>query len=113
MAEITVGNVEKNYFTKQPSEKFTITVDFTAPLGSGVTVADYSVHATDSSGTSVDTTVLAGYSESNGVLTVGVRGGTSGRVYTLTSKVTAAQTMPSGASKVYEADVYMRVAAEV
>jgi hypothetical protein len=109
MSTILVGNVEKDYFEKQPSEKLSFSVDFTEDLGSGVTVVDYSVHAVDSSGTSVDTTVLSGYSESGGVLTVGVKGGISGNIYTLTSRVTAAQTLPSGVSKMYEADIDMRV----
>ena len=109
MSTIKVGNIERNYFTKQPSEIMTFTVDFTEELGSGVTVAAYSVNATDDSGTSVNTTVLAGYSESLGIVTVGVRQGTSGEVYTITSKVTAAQTAPSGVSKRYEADIRMRV----
>ena len=109
MSTIKVGNIERNYFTKQPGEKYTYDLDFTEELGSGVTVIDYVVHATDQSGTSVDTTVLAGYTESSGVLTVGVKGGTAGKVYTLTATVTASATLPNGNRKEYEGDIFMRV----
>lgn len=110
---ITVGNVERNYFTKQPWERRSFTVDFGQVLGSGVTVATYDVNAKDSSGVSVNTTILSGSTVTRaGVVTVGVKAGTSGQIYTLTSKVSAAQYVPSGVSKRYEADIYMRVGAE-
>ncbi|MFH1623558.1 MAG: hypothetical protein ABID54_00190 [Pseudomonadota bacterium] len=109
MSKILVDNVEKNHFEKQPWEKLSITVDFTEDLGAG-SVLTYAVNATDSSGTSVDTTVLAGYSESAGVVTVGVKGGTSGMIYTITSKVTSDQTLPDATNPRFEADVHMRVA---
>ena len=112
MSRLFVGNIEKNYFEKQPTEKIGVTVDFTEDLGSAGSVDAYSVHACDSSGTSVDTTVLAGYSESDGVITFGTKGGTSGQIYTLTSQVTSDQTLPDGSAEKYEADVYMRVAAQ-
>lgn len=111
MSTVLVGNVKRNYFEKQPWERMNITVDFTQDLGSG-SVTAHTVNAKDSSGTSVDTTILSGYSESAGVVTVGVKAGTSGTVYTITSKVTSDQTLPDGDAERFEADVYMRVITE-
>ena len=109
MSRLFVGNVEKDYFEKQPSERHNITVDFTEDLGTAASVGSYSVHAIDESGTSVDITVLAGYSESGGVVTFGTKGGTSGKIYTITSQVTSDQILPDSTYEKFEADVYMRV----
>ena len=110
---ITVGNIERNYFTKQPWGRKTFTVDFGQVLGSGGTVSENDVNATDSSGTSVNTIILAGSTFTRaGVVTVGVKGGSSGEVYTITSQVSAAVLAPSGVSKRYEADIYCRIAAQ-
>ena len=107
---ITVGNIERNYFTKQPWERKIFTIDFSQPLGSGVTASECDVNATDASGTSVNTTILSGTTFTRaGIVTIGVKAGTSGKIYTITSQVSAAAYAPSGANKRYEADIFMRV----
>lgn len=109
MATLLVGNIEKDDFEKQSSERVVFTVDFAEELGSSGSISSYSIHAVNSSGTSVDTTVLGGYSQSGSVLTVGAKAGESGEVYTITSKVTSDQILPDGTAQVFEADVKMKV----
>lgn len=105
---IKVGNVERDYFEKLPSETFSITIDFANDIGSG-SVDSYSANAEDSSGASVGTTIIDGVSESNGVLRVGVKNGTADQIYTIVSSVTTNQTTPSGNPYSFDAKIKMRV----
>jgi len=110
MSTILVGNVEKDHFEKQPSEKMNVTVDFAEDLGSSGNVTAYSVHAIDDSGVSVDATILSGYHEQDGIVTFGVQSGENGKIYTITSKVTSDQTLPDNVTgEMFEADIFMRV----
>ena len=108
MATLLVNNIEKSDFEKQPHEIFSITIDFTDELDSG-NVTAYSVQAWDSDGTDATATVTDGISEAAGVVTIGIKNGSDGETYTITSKVTSDTTTPSGTPYVFEADIKMKV----
>lgn len=74
------------FFRKQPSEAYSITVDFSARLASGETVSSFSVTVTDEEGASVlDVTDPA--SEDSGIVTLPVKGGVDRKRYTLEVKI--------------------------
>jgi molybdenum cofactor biosynthesis enzyme len=94
-------------FTKQPSELFTIAVDFTDRMATGEALATAVVTATDSAGADKTSTVIhASPSVSSPNVLVRVKAGTDGVDYKITVVATTAT------SEVYEADVTMRVRAE-
>jgi hypothetical protein len=93
-------------FTKQPSELFTIAVDFTDRMATGEALASAVVTATDSTGTDRTATVIATYSVSTPNVLVRVKAGTDGTDYKITVVATTAT------SEVYETDITMRVRAE-
>ena len=109
MAILKVNNVEKDDIDKQPWEKLSITIDFTDELGTGASVASFTTLVYDSSGTSVGTIILAGVSESSGVITIGLQAGVAGTNYTVTSRVTSDQTLPDASAQRFEADVKLVV----
>ena len=96
-------------FEKQPAEAFLITVDFAKQcLRSGESIASQAVSASlISTGASATSTVIdaTAEDESAGVVTVGVKGGTSGLNYRITVRVTTDATPAA----VYEADIGMKV----
>ena len=109
MAVLLVNNLEKNDVEKQPTENIVITIDFNNYLGSGGGIDGFSTSVFDDSGTSVGTTILAGVSESGGTVTIGLKAGTHGETYTITSQVTSDQVLPDGNSQTFEADVKLKV----
>jgi len=93
-------------FTKQPSEEFTIAIDFTGRMATGETVASAVVTAADSAGTDATATVIESSSVSTPSVLVRVKAGTDGANYKITIVATTAT------AEVYEADVTMRVREE-
>ena len=90
-------------FLKQPSEEFTIAVDFSGDLDTGETLDSAVVTATDSAGTDVTSTIVASDAVSGSTWAVRVRAGTAGQDYKITVTATTSD------SQVYEHEVTMRV----
>jgi hypothetical protein len=109
MAVLLVDNIVKNDVEKQPTENIVITIDFTDELGSSGSISGYTTTAFDDSGTSVGTTILAGHTESSGIVSIGLTAGTHGETYTITSSVTSDQLLPDGNPQTFEADVKLKV----
>lgn len=94
------------FFRKQPSEAFNITVDFTDRLGSGESIVSQTVTVTDETGASVTASDVTGdMSESGGVVTLWVKGGTDRKRYTLEVKVETDTSSPGE----HEMDIIMEV----
>lgn len=95
-------------FTKQPSEAFSFTVDFSPRLSTGEGISTTTVAATKvSDGTSATATVIvsASVSSASGVVTVPVQAGTDGEDYRI--KVTIVTDATPAAT--HEADILMKV----
>ena len=95
-------------FTKQPSEAFTITVDFNARLASGEGISSETVAATlVSTGATVTSTVItsASVSEADGIVSVPVKAGTDGSDYRVKVTVVTDAAVPA----THEGDILMRV----
>lgn len=90
-------------FTKQPSEEFTIAIDFTGRMATGETLDSAVVTAADSAGTDATAAVIESSSVSSPHVLVRIKGGQDGQDYRVTVVATTATT------EVYEADVTMRV----
>ena len=90
-------------FLKQPSEEFTIAVDFSGDLDTGETLDSAVVTATDSTGADVTSTIVASDAVSGNAWAVRVRAGTAGQDYKITVVATTSD------SQVYEHEVTMRV----
>lgn len=91
-------------FLKQPSEEFTIALDFSADLESGETIADKTVTAIDVADSSDQTsTIIVSSSIDGSRVRVRIQAGTNGHDY----KITAIAT--TNLSQVYEHEVTMRV----
>lgn len=93
-----------NEFTKQPSEKYPVSIDFSNSLGSGETISSIEVSAVNLS-TNEDATSSIVDSSTNNDDTVGitVKGGVNKTVYKITTKVTSSLT------NIYEEDLFMNV----
>ena len=93
--------------TKQPSEKFYVSVDFSAVLASGETLDAMAsgVTAYDSSGTDVTSTIIdaSALTASSGILQTRIMGGTNASDY----KVTFVAHTSSG--NIFEMDVTLFV----
>lgn len=91
-------------FLKQPSEEFTIALDFSGDLETGETIASKTVTASDLADSSDQTaTIIVSSSIDGSRVRVRVRAGTNGHDY----KITAVAT--TNLSQVYEHEVIMRV----
>lgn len=93
-------------FTKQPSELFTIAIDFTDRMATGETLASAVVTAATVAGVDATATVIVSSSVSSPNVLVRVQAGTDGVDYKITAVATTAT------AEVYEADVVMRVRSE-
>lgn len=94
------------FFRKQPSEAFNIEIDFTARLSSGESIQSQSITVTDENGDSITPSDVTGdVSESAGVVTVWVKGGTDGKRYTIQVVVETDTSSPG----IHEMDVIMEV----
>jgi hypothetical protein len=109
MTILKVDNIEKNDIEKQPWEMFNITIDWSDELGSGAGLNTFSTIVYDESGTSVGTTILNGVSATSTVVTIGLQGGSHGSAYTVVSRVTSDQVLPSGDPERFEADIKLTV----
>jgi hypothetical protein len=106
-------SVSPSSFSKQPSEIFTIQIDFTKRLSSDETIATRTVTALDET-TDVSATVLSGdgvSSDGKSVL-IGVKAGTTAHSYKITAKITTNKVTPGSTGYAHEADVTMRVLEE-
>ena len=93
-------------FTKQPSEAFNITVDFSERLETGEAIASVATSAVKVSDSStVTSTVLGTATSASGIVTLPVKAGTSGEDYKIRVVATTDATTPA----IHEADVLMRV----
>ena len=90
-------------FLKQPSEEFTIALDFSGDLDTGETLSSAVVTATDSAGTDVTATIVVSDAVSGDTWAVRVQAGTAGSDYKITVVVT------TSTGQVYEHEVMMRV----
>mgnify|MGYP005844759495 CR=1 FL=1 len=91
-------------FLKQPSEEFTVALDFSGDLETGETVASKTVTASDIADGSDQTAAVIVSSSIDGTkVRVRVRAGTDGHDYKITATVT------TNLSQVYEHEVTMRV----
>jgi len=91
-------------FTKQPSETFSVTLDFSKRLGTDETISTRTVTAVIN-GTSTDSTstVINSSSISGTVIYVKVKAGTTGTVYKITVSIT------TSSSNVFEDEILMTV----
>ena len=97
-----------NTFSKQPSETYTIAVEFSGKLPTGATIVSGTVSATDQAGTDMTSTVLSGTSAtiSGTQALIKVLAGVHGQTYRLRFLVTLST------SDLLEEDVLMQVANE-
>lgn len=98
---------EPNFFEKQPSESYTIEIEFLNRLPSGTTISSGTVSATDLSTSFFDNSVLASTTAtiSGTKAKAKVQAGTNGKNYKLTFLTTLSD------SSILEEDVEMRVRA--
>lgn len=93
-----------NFFSKQPSEKFTITVDFTNMIDENETISTLQAKAyIKDLGTDVTSTIIESSTYNTQSVYAVVMAGTTNTIYKITLKVTTNQ------NNIYEEDVFMQV----
>ena len=91
-------------FTKQSSEQFTITIDFSNRLGTGETISSYTLGAVNNSTSEdVESTIINSDTKDTTKVYINVKDGTNGTTYKLTILVT------TSASNKYEKDLLMKI----
>lgn len=98
-----MATIYSRIFTKQPSEIYPISVDYSDVLDTGETISSESVTATDSAGTDVTATLIDSTEISGSTIKAVIKAGTTGNKYKLTFKATTSD------SNLYEDDITMRV----
>ena len=89
-------------FTKQPSERFTVSLDFSRRLGSSETISEKTVTAT-SSGTDYTSTVIDSSTINGDAVEVKVKAGSDGISYKITVVIT------TSSDNVFEDEITMTV----
>ena len=92
-----------NIFTKQPSERIPISMDFTNLLTTDETILTLTVTAMDSDDEDVTSAVVYNSSISDNVCRATIQAGIDSERYKITFSVT------SSLSAIYEEDVFMKV----
>jgi hypothetical protein len=93
-----------NFFSKQPSEKFTISVDFSNMLDTNENISTLQVKAyTKNAGTDVTSTIIESSTIESQMAYAVIMAGTTNTIYKITFKATTDQ------NNVYEDDVFMQV----
>lgn len=89
-------------FTKQPNEKFTISIDYTNRLNTGETISSYTVIAYLST-IDVTSTVIDAHTNDVDNVRIRVKAGTTGNKYKITTVIT------TNLGNAYEKDILMKV----
>jgi hypothetical protein len=91
-------------FTKQSSEQFTITIDFSNRLGAGETISSYTLTTiNNSTSEDVESTIVNSDTYDTTKVYINVKAGTNGTTYKFTILVT------TSSSNKYEKDLLMKI----